>query len=243
MFRLLRDVARVNGIQRAIDLRLDEQSDAEPVALGCVRWTIVLPVGLDDSMTDDELRAVLAHELGHLVRRDYAWKLFGHALCVAAAFQPLNFVARRRWEKASEYLCDQWATQHGAARLELATSLTKLAEQRFRRRSTLIAVGATGSKPVLVQRIERLVDDTELDDAWQSKHRTRLLHVASLVAITSVIVAAPSLRAIAPRTAPLLESPTRRSQTAQHEPTPLGIAPNQRFAHGVRRPGHNWIRN
>lgn len=198
VLRILEEVRETNDLRRRIDLRIDEEDGGEPIALGCFRWTIVLPRKAVDALSDDELRSVLSHELAHLVRGDYVWKLWGHLLCACAAFQPLNFVARRRWDRASECLSDQWAADHGASRLSLAKSLTRLAEFR-QAPSSLLALTATGSRPMLVQRVERLLGDAELTDAWQSKWRIGLLNLIALLTTTVVILAAPSVQARSPK--------------------------------------------
>ncbi|MEL6106977.1 MAG: M56 family metallopeptidase [Planctomycetota bacterium] len=203
--------------RRPVDLRIDQNLDAQPIAIGCFRWTIVLPGAIADVLDDEELRSVLSHEFAHLVRRDYAWKLVGNLLCGCAGFQPLNFLARRRWERASEYLSDQWATDHGASRLALAKTLTRLAELRHAP-SPLVGVAATGSKPMLVQRVERLVREGDLTDRWQSRWRIAFLHLVALLAITTVIVAAPSVRATSPMNSkhwnePAFEAPSTLNTT------------------------------
>ncbi len=69
----------------------------EPFACGLLRWTIVLPAGIEQRLSGSEMKALLAHEVAHLVRRDPWWLWLGEVLCTCLAFQPLNFLARRRW--------------------------------------------------------------------------------------------------------------------------------------------------
>lgn len=78
---------------------------AEPAAFGLFRPTIALPPSCE-SLPRDELRAVLAHELGHIMRGDLRWLLIGRVLTTVFAFQPLNRIARREWTAAAECLCD-----------------------------------------------------------------------------------------------------------------------------------------
>ncbi len=102
---------------------------AQPFATGVLRWKIVLPSGLDTQLSDEELYALLAHELGHLARGDLIWQWIGELVCNCLAFQPLNFVARRKWQCASEFLADRWSLENGhASPMALAKCLTRVAE-------------------------------------------------------------------------------------------------------------------
>src|SRR5262249_249105 len=50
-----------------------DPSGPEPAAFGIHRWKILLPERAVEELPDDELRALLAHELAHLVRGDAHW--------------------------------------------------------------------------------------------------------------------------------------------------------------------------
>jgi beta-lactamase regulating signal transducer with metallopeptidase domain len=131
------------------------RSVRSPAACGWWRWRIVLPAGLDHEMPSDELRALLAHELAHLVRRDTVWLWWSHALCILLPVQPLNLVARRRWEEAAEYLCDAWAVEADVRPLTMAKCLTRVAD-RYVGNAAPMGLTAVGSQSTLSRRIERL---------------------------------------------------------------------------------------
>lgn len=77
---------------------------AEPTVIGIVKPTIVLPAGYD--LSRDELRAVFAHELAHVARRDNLIALIVHAICALFWFDPLHRIARRRLVDLRERACD-----------------------------------------------------------------------------------------------------------------------------------------
>ena len=145
----------------------------EPLAFGVFRWRILLPAGIEQRLSRDELTALLAHELAHLVRRDTAWLWVGRVLCSCLAFQPLNLVARRRWQQAAEYQCDDWAVRHAVDRFSLARCLTRVAEWRLGRRVCPAMLAAGGAKSNLSDRVERLVGHWHGDDPWAGRFRHR----------------------------------------------------------------------
>src|SRR5687768_6887017 len=96
-----------------------------PVALN--RREICLPTGLLASLTPHQVESMLAHELAHLRRRDPAWLLAFGFLEAVFYFQPLNRVARRRFQVYAERLCDQWSLRYVPHPLALAQCLAEVA--------------------------------------------------------------------------------------------------------------------
>jgi hypothetical protein len=162
-----------------------------PVAYGLVRWTVVLPEGMARRLGHDELQALLAHELAHLVRGDVLWLWTGRLLCLCLAIQPLNFLARRRWQHAAEFLCDDWAVGRGASALSLARCLTRIAQWRLDERECAAGLAAGGSSAKIVLRVERLVNSSGRVDVWTSPFRRGLLWVAALVVTALLVCFAP----------------------------------------------------
>ena len=154
-------------------ITLTPPTGAEPAAFGLWQPTIVLPPSCE-SLPRDELRAVLAHELGHFARGDVWWLLIGRALTTCFGFQPLNRIARREWTAAAECLCDEWAVGRCVERLTLARCLTALAEHRLTGISLADALAAVGSPSSLRTRIERLVSEPVVDP-WSKRTRSWLL--------------------------------------------------------------------
>ena len=87
---------------------------------------IALPAHALGLMDDGELSAALAHELGHVVRRDPGWLLVLRVLEAVFFFQPLNRLARAGFQSASDFLADEWAVQHTGEPFSLARSLEKV---------------------------------------------------------------------------------------------------------------------
>ncbi|MCA9039055.1 MAG: M48 family metalloprotease [Planctomycetaceae bacterium] len=178
---------------------------SEPAASGCRCWSILLPVGIEDELTSEELEAVLAHELAHLVRNDVGWLWFGRTLCWLFPFQPLNFLAQREWQRAAESLCDAWALTKGIDRFTLARSLTSMASRKQANRVALsmTVTGAGGSQ--LTHRVEQLLDEQELP---KSSHWKRgLTCLGSLICLGGLLFLVPAIEIAAQgENPPLLET-------------------------------------
>lgn len=90
--------------------------------------TIVLPDRCEAQFTDDELDAVLAHELAHVQRRDVTWLAVLRALEAVFWFQPLNRVGVTGALVATELDCDDRALERTGQPLGLARSVARVAE-------------------------------------------------------------------------------------------------------------------
>ncbi|MDR3310857.1 MAG: M56 family metallopeptidase, partial [Oscillospiraceae bacterium] len=77
---------------------------ATPMLIGLFRPVIVLP---DREFTDEQLRAVLLHELTHLRQRDILIKWLSVLACSLHWFNPVAWLARREIDRACELACDE----------------------------------------------------------------------------------------------------------------------------------------
>lgn len=86
---------------------------ATPIAFGWLRPEICLPARAA-GLGDGSLRAMLAHELAHLHRGDPAWMWFAALLQAVMPWQPLLWLARRRWVRLVELRCDAVAARESS---------------------------------------------------------------------------------------------------------------------------------
>ena len=196
---LLDELCRV--VPRAPQVRLlAAADDAEPAALGVWRWTIVLPRRAIADLSVDELRSLLAHELAHLARGDAAWLCISRFVCSCLAFQPLNHLARREWQRAAEFLCDRWAVHRTGSPLALARCLTEVASWRLAAQSSAASLAATGRKSGLVDRIERLLDARPLPEAGDDRRIFRQAACYGGIGLVLLAWCAPRVTVIAATT-------------------------------------------
>ena len=77
---------------------------ATPMLFGLFRPMILLP---DREYTNDQLRAVLLHELTHLRRNDILVKWLSVLACAVHWFNPIAWFMRREIDRACELACDE----------------------------------------------------------------------------------------------------------------------------------------
>lgn len=100
-----------------------------PLALGVLHSEVCVPERALRELAPDELRAMLAHELAHVQRRDPTWTLVYAIVCRALFWHPALWFARRRLLALAEMRCDAIArTVEPQAELALARALVRAAE-------------------------------------------------------------------------------------------------------------------
>jgi len=130
---------------------------------------ICVPVRAFRELPSDELRALLAHEAAHVVRRDAAWLVIAAAVRTLGWWQPLNLFAAARLRLAMELCCDERAVAGPRQRAALARCLVRVAEWNVQDHGPALAA-MVSRRSALRRRLDALLDDAPRYDrrapAW-----------------------------------------------------------------------------
>jgi hypothetical protein len=126
-----------------------------PVALYGNR--VGLPPRATLHLDQEELSAVLAHELGHIIRRDPGWLVVLRVVESVLWIQPLNRVARREFQTSAEFLADEWALQRTNEPLGLARSLEKVAGWMVEVETAEPVLAMARAESPIVDRVRRIL--------------------------------------------------------------------------------------
>ncbi|MET0625645.1 MAG: M56 family metallopeptidase [Pyrinomonadaceae bacterium] len=152
-------LARVSGrlrVQRAV--RLCQSALVEvPTVVGHLRPVILIPAGALLGLAPRQLEAVLAHELAHVRRYDYAVNLLQTAAETLLFYHPAARWLSRRVRAEREHACDDAAVEATGDVLLYARALAALEQLRATHAPpAALALAANGGS--LMQRIQRLVN-------------------------------------------------------------------------------------
>jgi hypothetical protein len=136
--------------------------NATPLALttGIIRPQIVLSTWMIQHLNQDEIEAVLAHELEHVVRRDYLFAWIAIVLRDAFFYLPASRRIYRQMQMEKELMCDQQVVQKTHRPLALASALTKVwlhAVESIETPQLHMAQPLTGRHAEIKMRVERLL--------------------------------------------------------------------------------------
>jgi TonB family protein len=98
-----------------------------PVTVGLRRGLVLLPPAFLESIARHDLDAVLAHELAHIQRHDFAKNLLYGLLSLPVMWHPFLWRTRARVAESRELVCDAVAAEAVAGRKQYAQSLLRLA--------------------------------------------------------------------------------------------------------------------
>jgi beta-lactamase regulating signal transducer with metallopeptidase domain len=153
-------LAARSGVRRPVEL-LESALVRVPLVVGHWRPVVLLPLGAVAGLTPAYLEAILAHELAHVLRRDYLVNLLQTVAEVLFFYHPAVWFVANCVRTERENCCDDAATALvGGDPLRLARALTALAEwtqSAVVPRAPRLAVAAMGKRGALLNRVRRLV--------------------------------------------------------------------------------------
>ena len=129
------------------------RADQVPAACGWWRPCVVLPEGLSSALSAAELRAVIAHELAHVRRRDNLTGAAARAIVAVFWFHPLLWWMERRMLAERERACDEMVLARGASAQDYLAGILKVCRMSFAGATGY--AGATGSN--LKNRMEQIM--------------------------------------------------------------------------------------
>jgi beta-lactamase regulating signal transducer with metallopeptidase domain/protocatechuate 3,4-dioxygenase beta subunit len=158
--RAARELARRMRVRQAVRL-VASRLALTPAVVGWWRPVVLLPMEALTGLSEAQLRAVLAHELAHVLRRDYLANLLQGVTEAVLFYHPAVWWVSSRIRAEREACCDDLAlAATGGDALSYARALAHLETARRVR----LAVAATGG--ALRARVARLLGKAETP--WQA---------------------------------------------------------------------------
>ncbi|MBD2770508.1 M48 family metalloprotease [Hymenobacter sp. BT664] len=153
-------LAAQSGVRQSVAL-LESALVRVPLVVGHVRPVILLPLGAVAGLSPACLEAILAHELAHVLRRDYLVNLLQTVAEVLFFYHPAVWFVASCVRTERENCCDDTATALcGGDPMRLARALTALAEwsqSAVLPAAPRLALAAIGRRGALLNRVRRLV--------------------------------------------------------------------------------------
>jgi beta-lactamase regulating signal transducer with metallopeptidase domain len=192
----LRRLQRISGIGYRIQL-LASTARLEPGVFGIRRPILLLPSGIADRLEDQQLEAIIAHELCHVRRRDNLASAFHMLVQAIFWFHPLVWWLGAKLVDERERACDEDVLRLGNPPQVYAEGILKVCE--FYLESPLVCVaGVSGAN--LKKRIEEIMNH-------RTTNKLEFGRKLLLATIGAAAVAGPILIG-------LLNTPQSRAQSA-----------------------------
>lgn len=135
--------------------------------VGVIRPRLFIASNVLDALSSEELKAAVAHEVGHLTARDNLKRWLIRACRDVLVIVPTGRALDRSWREATEAAADEYAARAGAfSALDLASSLVKIARMAPAGATPTMPAGAfligddyiAGSVEARVRRLARIAE-------------------------------------------------------------------------------------
>lgn len=146
----LRRMADRLGVSRAVELVVSPLIDG-PATTGVLRAAIYLPASLITRLSPEQIEALIAHELAHIRRHDFAVNLVQSIIEVALFFHPAVWWISARIRVEREHCCDDLAIESVGSPAVYANALLQL--EVSRPKLTLACAATDGD---LLSRLRRM---------------------------------------------------------------------------------------
>ncbi len=172
-------IAAKIGIAGKVELRISLIATI-PCVIGHIKPVVLLPMKLLLAMDQQQIEAILLHELAHIRRQDYLLGIMQTLIKALFFFNPFLHWISAQMDKEREHACDDIAVAINQNPLLFANTLKELAEMNINQK---IAMNITGRK-LLLKRITRLFNPHEKMTATKNN-----LVASSAVLLTGLALA------------------------------------------------------
>jgi beta-lactamase regulating signal transducer with metallopeptidase domain/type II secretory pathway component GspD/PulD (secretin)/uncharacterized GH25 family protein len=157
MAALLDDARRAVGLARRVRLAVTDKLTS-PAVVGVLLPTLILPLSLTTTLSQEQIRFVLLHELAHIRRGDYLASLFQLFAEALLFFNPAVWWISRQMRIEREACCDTLAIELSGAPVDYARTLVRVAENVLRPApAAALAFGDKRGPSSLADRVQRLL--------------------------------------------------------------------------------------
>lgn len=152
-----------------------------PVMLGFLKPVILLPVAMVNNLSEEQLEAILLHELAHVKRNDYLLNIFQSIVETILFFNPFVWLISRIIRQEREHCCDDLVIAGTVQPLHYARALVALEEYRLT--SNPLTMAAADNKQHLFHRIKRIMEMKTKHLNYSQKFLAVLIIATGLVSI------------------------------------------------------------
>ncbi len=149
-------VALQIGITKKICVWISNHIDV-PSTIGFIKPVILIPLASINSLSCQQLEAIILHELAHIKRNDYITNLLISVIDTILFFNPFVVLLSNVIKRERENCCDDFVLQYRYDPHSYASALLCLEQSRTSKLK--LAVGAVSDKKQLLSRIKRITNN------------------------------------------------------------------------------------
>lgn len=169
------------GLRKKVQL-LESALVRSPLTIGFVKPLILFPIGMINRLSEQEVEAILAHELAHIMRHDYLFNILQSLMEALFYYHPAVWWLSAQVRNEREHACDDRAIALTGNKLNYAKALVMMQEMAFMPLSPSLGFAGT-HKSQLRSRVLRLFSQPTFTFNAMEKWITTALVVCSLMVL------------------------------------------------------------
>ncbi len=155
-----------------------------PMAIGVLKPAIILPSKLLTGLTEEQIEAILIHELAHIKRNDYFINILQSLVEIIFFYHPAVWWISSAIRNERENCCDDITITMTGEAYDYASTLVMLEEERKRAIIPSLAMAFFGPKYSFKNRIQRLFESPNTFADFKEGFTTAFIIVGGLLALS-----------------------------------------------------------
>ncbi len=205
---MLQRLSEKAGLKKGIEI-VESAMVRTPMVVGHLKPMILFPMGVINRLTPQEVEAILAHELAHVMRNDFIFNILQSVAEALFYFHPAVWWLSAQIRNERESACDEKAIELINSKLNYAKALVTIQEMAYYPLSPALAF-AGQRKNQFVLRMQRILNQPYKTNVMEKIIATVLV----VVAIAGLTIGQNQITK--PETSTTTESSTTTTTTTQY---------------------------
>ena len=154
---VLNSMRKKTNVTKYIDL-VESALVRSPIVIGHLKPMILFPIGAINRLNTNEVEAILAHELAHVMRHDYFFNILQSVIEALFYFHPAVWWLSSQIRTERENCCDDIAISLCGNAVTYAKSLVSVQEMAYFAPQMAMAFAGTDRKKHLLMRVQRVLN-------------------------------------------------------------------------------------
>ena len=177
LLKLVSNIAKQLGINKQVKAFLSMKAPA-PMIIGHFKPVLLIPYATAYKLSDEQIEAVLYHELAHVKRNDYLINIIQNIIEILFFFHPATWWISGIVRKEREECCDVFAIRKEEDKITLAKALATLQEVQLEQPA--MAMSILGNNKSLIKRIQNMFTNRPILPSFKEGVIVALFFVFSL---------------------------------------------------------------
>jgi bla regulator protein BlaR1 len=178
---------KMKGIAQQIPLKksvalLESALVKVPMVVGYLKPVILMPIGAINALSEEQVEAILAHELAHIYRNDYLLNILQTFVETLFYFHPAAWWISGNIRLERENCCDDLAVKLCGNPLHYAKALLSL--QEMHAGAPALAMAFSSQKNQLLHRVQRILNQPQNKSNIMEKLMATTLFVVLMIMIS-----------------------------------------------------------